>query len=1141
MNRILAILMLPLTLALSAFSQRTYLSNSVLASGNFYKISVKQAGIYKVDINLLQSLGINTGNIPSASVRLYGNGGQMLAERNATPRPDDLTENAIQVVDGGDGQLNGNDYFLFYAPGPNRWIRDSLNKTFQHEKNLFSDESFYFISIGGTGKRVAGSPALGPATIPVNSFQYLYYHELDSLNFLASGKQWFGEEFSDLPGRTLSKAFSVSIPNLLIAEPLKFATNCVARAAGNNSRFTVSVNNIPVQQHNIPFTNGGIYDNFARSSQIVSDITVAQNNLSIGFLFSPGSINGQGWLDWFEIQARSQLSLNGLAQFTFRDWNSVGVGNRGGFTIRNAGSGVQVWDITEPASPQNMPGTLTGTDFNFVGDCSRLREYACFNGNSFFTPSPIGRINNQDLHNSATADFLVVTHSALLSEAQRLAAYHTQRDNLRCVVVTTDQVFQEFASGSPDPTAIRDFVKMYYDKAGADISKRPKYLLLFGDASYDYKNRLNNNTNLVPAYESVNSLDPLATYVSDDFFGFLDDVDDINSFININLLDIGTGRIPARNTGEAKAIVDKIIAYTAKESFGPWRNQFSFVADDEDFNLHLQDAEIITNTTTTAAPLFNIEKIYLDAFRQEGGSGGSRYPSVNEAINNRIFSGTLIWNYNGHGGFRRLAEESVLDQEMVNGWNNVHKLPLFITATCDFAPYDNPGISSIGENILLREKTGGIALMTTTRVVFAFSNRIMNNNYLQLALQPDASGVYPTLGQAVQAGKNFTYQTFGDITNNRKFTLLGDPALRLGFPSHRVTTTSVNGITTSAVPDTIKALNKYTIAGAVTDIAGNVLTNYNGTAYPVIYDKKQSITTLANDPGSSPVVFQSQTNIIYKGKVEVSSGLFSFTFIAPKDINYQFGAGRIGYYAEDGVKDANGTNTNIIIGGAGTGANSDKDGPVMKAFLNDEKFVDGGLTNASPVLLVNLSDSSGINTVGVGIGHDITATLDNNNRNIFVLNDFYEAALNSYQRGSIRFQLPALSEGPHTLTIKAWDVANNSATYTLSFYVAADGELRLDHVLNYPNPFTTRTNFWFEHNRPRQNLDVLLQIYTVTGRIIKSSRYTINTPGNRSSEIEWDGKDDFGNNVGRGVYIYRILVKTSDGKSAGKLEKLVIL
>ncbi len=1120
------------------FSQRSYLPNSVLANGSWFKIAVKYPGVYKVDVAFLNSLGINVSNIPSSSIRLFGNAGSMLSENNAIQRPDDLPENAIEVVDGGDGIFNNNDYFLFYAPGPDAWIKDSSAATFHHQKNLFSDNSYYFISIGGTGKRIQSITNNSNANITISNYQFRYYHELDTVNFLSSGKEWYGEEFTNAPGKVLSRNFALTIQNIT-TQPLSIISNVVSRSSGAFSRFDININNSPVIQHNIAFTGTGIFDPFAVADQQNNFFIVNQPVLNINYTYTPGSLNAQGWLNWFEIFGHAALSMNGLDQLTFRDWNSVAAGNTGKFIIQNAASGLQVWDITDIANISGLTGSTIGSDYQFVNDCSHLHEYVAFNGNSYLQPQIIGRINNQNVHNSSPEDMLIISPPSLLQQAQRLALYHFQHDNLRTVVVTTDQVFNEFSSGSPDPTAIRDFTKMYFDKAAGNTQNAPKYLLLFGDASFDYKSRLNNNTNLVPGYESINSLDPLATYVSDDYFGFLHDNADINNNA-INLLDIGIGRIPARNTDEATSVVDKIISYTQKESLAPWRNEVTFVADDEDNNTHLQDAEFIANTVAVQAPVLNEEKIYLDAYQQESGSGGSRYPAVNNAINSRIYSGNLIWNYNGHGGYNILAAEDILDQSTVNGWTNQNKLPLFITSTCDFAPYDNPTLSSVGANILIRPKTGGIALMTTTRVVFSYSNRIMNNNYLLYATRPDVNGKYLSLGESLKQAKNFTFQNYPDILNYRKFTLLGDPALTIGFPINKINTIAINGIAITAVPDTIKALGRYTITGEVTDPTGNFLPNFNGTVYPVVFDKPQTVSTLANDPQSQVATFQIQRNVLYKGKAQVVNGRFSYTFIVPKDINYQYGNGKLSYYAENGNTDGNGYYKNFIIGGISTGGLNDNTGPVIKAFMNDEKFVNGGTTNESPVLLVKLSDSSGINTTGAGIGHDITAVLDNDNHQLFELNDFYEADIDSYQKGTVRFQLPQITPGYHSLKIKAWDVYNNSAEYILEFNVAKNEELVLTHVLNYPNPFTTKTSFWFEHNHPAENLQVHISIFSITGKLIKSIKKTILTEGNRSSELEWDGKDDFGDSVARGVYLYSLSV-FCQGKRTTILEKLMKL
>lgn len=1132
------LLLLPAILAISGLSaQRNYRPNSVLASGNWFRLSIRQAGVYKMDLSFLASLGINTSGLSSTGIRLFGNGGQMLDESCSGPYADDLQENAILVSDGGDGVLNGSDYILFYAPGPDRWFKDSLNQRFTHQKNLYSDQAYYFLSVGGTGKRVMNAPAVTSPNLSVTSYSERYYHELDTVNFLLSGKNWYGEELSNLPGRSLTRNFNISMPGIVPGSPLQIRASCIARSAGASGSFDIRINNALVSQLAVPPVGTGQFDLFAQQASTLGSTAATQPDAGISFTFTPGSFNAQGWIDWFELFARRNLAFNGVSQFAFRDWPSVG-NNTAEFVISNAGANTQVWDVTEPLSATRMPGTLAGNQYRFINRCERLREYVAFNTDNLPAPTASGSVAPQNLHGGGAVDYIIIVHPPFMNEAQRLARFHEQRNGYSTLVVTTQQVYNEFGSGSPDPTALRDFVKMYHDRFGGTPDSL-KYLLLFGDASYDYRDRLTGNTNFVPAWENNISLDPLSTYASDDFFGFLDDNENINSGAIINYLDVGIGRVPAKNVDEAKNFVDKVEGYFAAESFGPWRNNLTFIADDEDLNLHLQDAEIITATAAATAPVFNPEKIYLDAFRQESGSGGSSYPQVNQAITNQVYAGTLVWNFTGHGGPRRLAEETVIDQDIVNSWNNANRLPLFITATCDFAPYDLPQVNSLGENILLRPKTGAIALMTTTRVVFAFSNRIMNNNYLQTSLAADASGKYKSLGDAIRETKNYTYQTSGDVTNNRKFTLLGDPAMTIAYPVLKVRPTKVNGVITTQA-DTLSAKEKVTIEGEVTDVQGNVLSDFNGNVYPTVFDKPATITTLANDPGSQPATFSAQSNILFKGRASVTNGRFSFSFKVPKDINYQYGNGKLSLYAENGAEDGNGYFTSMVIGGVGSGVDNDTEGPEIKAYLNDESFANGGTTNQDPVLIVKLADSSGINTVGTGIGHDIVATLDNDNRRYFILNDFYEGEMDSYQKGSVRFQLPELEPGIHTLKIKAWDVLNNSNEVSVDFSVARDENLELTHVLNYPNPFTTKTQFWFEHNKPGQDLYVRVQIFTLSGRVIKVIQKTINSEGNRSSELEWDGRDEFGDKVGRGVYLYKLSVTAPGKLKKEKIEKMVI-
>lgn len=1116
-------------------AQRTYKPHSVLASGNWYKIAIDTSGIYAIDPSFLQSLGLNPASVDASAIRIFGNGGQMLPENAGAAVVDDLQEIAISVDDGGDGILNGTDKILFFAEGPVTSRYDTPAGRFVVTRNLFSRRSYYYLNVGTPGKRVQTAGGVMGSVLTVTDFDDIFYHELDTFNLLSSGRQWLGEEFSSSPGRALSLNIPLNAAPEMVSGTGSIYIQAAARSFGSPSTFSVSIQNQSHWLEVAPVATGP-YDQFARTTEALIPLNLTAGATGMVINFSPGSGNAQGWLDKIIVQTRRKLQYPGR-QLAFRDLRSVGIGRSASFQIETNVSGLQVWDVTDRFNTARMDSRLNGTTFSFDASSNEIREYIAFEPAHAFKPIAIGRVANQDLHAEVISDYLLITHPLFKSEAERLASFHTSR-GLRTRVVTTEEIYNEFSSGIADPTAIRDFVKMQYDRALGDSAKRPTYLLLFGDGSFDYLGRVNNNTNFVPVYETPNSLDPLSTYTSDDFFGFLNDNEDINGS-QLNLLDIGIGRIPAASQAEAKNFVDKIIAYHQPASLGSWRNELSFVADDEDNNLHVEDAESIINGLNPFSRPFNFEKIYLDAFGQQSSSSGATYPQANLLINNRNFQGNLIWNYNGHGGYRRLAEEVVLDQSIINNFNNPNRLPLFITATCDVAPFDNPLISSIGENLILREKTGAIALMTTTRLVFAFSNRIMNQQYVQALLQRKQDGQYPTLGDAGRAAKNQVYQFFGDVINNRKFMLLGDPAMRIAIPQHSVVTSSVNG-NTAGSSDTLKALSKYTIAGEVRDHNGQLIGDFNGTVYPSVFEKPHQERTLANDPGSIPTNFSVQKNLIHRGSAKVIAGKFEFSFIVPKDINYQYGNGRISYYADNGNTDANGVNTSIVIGGTGQESH-DKEGPDIKAYLNDEKFVNGGIANEKPVLILKLSDSSGINILGNGIGHDLTAILDNDPSKQYVLNNFYQSELGQYQNGLVKFQLPAIEEGMHTLTIKAWDVANNSSEISLEFRILKDENLKLNNVLNYPNPFTTRTNFWFDHNRPGDQLDVQVQVFTVSGRLVKTIRSTIISMGNRSSEVQWDGKDDFGGKLGRGVYIYSLRVRSSDGKSAQVLQKLYLL
>jgi hypothetical protein len=1133
----------------SSRAMRSYAANSILQTGNWYKIALANDGIYKLSYSFFQNLGYNLATLNPQDIRIYGNGGRMLPEANSAPRKDDLLENAISFQDNNsDGIFDPTDYVLFYGKGPNTWSYNSAAcPNFAHTLNLYADSAYYFVTADlGAGKRITTQASSGSAvTNTVNTFDDYAFHENDNVNFIKSGRQWYGEYFDNIA----TYNFSFSFPNIDGLSLAKIGTNIASRDITSAGNYSVSCQSGSTT-FSIASTPGDQYSDYAITGYGCFSFNPSSPNLLVNV--TKLSTDAVAWLDYIDVNVRRQLVMTGN-QMNFRDVQSMGPGKVAQYTLTNI-LPVQIWDVTEPTNPLLQTLTSSGAVTQFTLPSDTLKEFVAFDGTSFFTPSISGTVPNQNLHALSNKNLIIVTYPDFYDEATQLATYHENLDTLTTAVVTIQQIYNEFSSGAQDISAIRDFVKMFYDKATVS-SELPQYLLLFGDGSYDNKKRFSSNTNYVPTYQSLNSSILTNSYVSDDFYGCLDNSEG-TMVPSVDAVDLGIGRFPVKSKEEADAVLSKIFNYTktgvpattsnngcsnlvANSPFGDWRNTVCFIADDEDGDLHISDANKLATIVDTTYNDYNVDKIYLDAYPQEATPGGNRYPAVTDAINKRVEKGCLIMNYTGHGGEVGLAHERIVEVSNINSWDNINNLPLFFTATCEFSRFDDPERTSAGEYVFLNPKGGGIALFTTVRLVFASGNFTLNKDFYNAAFTP-IGGKMPRLGDLFSYIKN---QPGGNSTNSRNFTLLGDPALTLAYPKYDVSTDTVNSVVVSSTSsDTLKALSLVTVSGFVRNKSGAILNSYNGVIYPTVYDKKQNVTTLSNDGAlSPPFTFTLQKNILYKGKASVANGFFKFSFVVPKDIAYAYGIGRISYYAENGSEDANGFYEKVIIGGSNDTASLDATGPAVNLYMNDSKFVYGGLTDENPDLFAALKDEHGVNTVGNGIGHDITAVLDANTENSIVLNDYYQADLNSYKSGTIRYPFSDLSEGKHTLNLKVWDVYNNSSQSYTEFIVAKSAALALSHVLNYPNPFTTKTQFYFEQNQSCQVLDVQVQIFTISGKLVKNIDEFVHTEGFRSEPIEWDGRDDFGDKIGRGVYIYRIKVKTSEGSTAEKYEKLVIL
>jgi hypothetical protein len=1116
----------------------SYSASSVLSTGDWYKIATNKNGVYKISYSDLENYGFSLP-ITSENIKIYGNGGNILSESDGKTRIDDLREISVFVSDGGNGFIDdNNDFILFYSEGPVSW-KTNDDKYFYHTKNIYSDWSYYFINVSvGQGKRIkVASPVAQNPDLVVNNYNDYAFHEKDTVNVLKTGKLWLGEVFQN----KLSYDFNFFLPNICYNSKV-FINAVVAARSSVDSRFDFAT----AQKTDtllIPRVDQSPTSEYAKLVADTFSFYPVNESINLTVSYNKPDIASKGWLNFIDINVFRELKYNN-SQFEFRNVNTKDTGVAG-YNILNANGNLKVWNITNAAEPVIIPYSLFSDTLKFSSFTDTIHNFVVCGLSDFFSPVYVEKVSNQNLHGLGYYDMIIISHPNFYEQAARLAQYHSESDGLSVYVTQPQIIYNEFSSGKQDVSAIRDFVKMFYDRAEGDSTKYPRYLLLFGDGSFDMKNRLANNTNFIPTYQTNNSLVPTASYVSDDFYGV---VDDANLGSAVGKIHIGIGRIPAKNPVEAKNMVDKVIRYSlSKNEIGTnennlqskitgWKNNICFVADDEDNNLHLNQAEGLCSLMDSTNQNFNINKIYLDAFLQENTTYGPRYPEVNKCINSRIDKGALLFNYTGHGGEFGLTAEEVLMNGDIFSWDNDFCLPLFVTATCEFSRYDNPETNSAGENILLRNNGGGIALMTTTRVSFAHSNEVINRNLLRVAFDFER-GNPPRLGDIVKNTKN----ACGSGVYKQNFTLLGDPAIQLNYPKYNIVTTTINNNPVGGVADTLNNYQKVTVSGYVEDNMGSIKTDFNGIIYPEVFDKPVKYTTNANDYQSYRQDFSLQNKVLYKGKASVVNGVFSFSFMIPRDVNFNRGLGRISYYAENNNnEDANGFFNGFTIIPSDS-ISDDTIGPEIKLYMNDRSFVEGGITGSNPKFIADIYDESGVNFFNNGLGHDIIAVVDGNVNEPLFLNDYFNPDIDNYKNGSLSYRFNMLSVGTHKILLRVWDVFDKVSEKTISFVVPESNGLELSDVYCFPNPFSDKTNFSFVHNIPVHELRVLIRIYNYEGVLLRNIESKVYGDSGTKHNIEWDGTDDSGNKLRNGIFFYKLRLYSENDKYLERTNKLIII
>ena len=1086
--------------------------HSVLANGDFYKLAIETNGIYKIDRNFLKKHGIDLEGIDPRNISLYGNGGGVLPQPNAAFRHEDLTENAILIFGEDDGSFDKEDYILFYAEGPDKQLYDPKNKILRLERNLYDRLNYYFLHIGdGPGLRIQDKASEGIRARVMALFDEWVYWESNETNILGSGRQWFALALQD------PESFELRFEKegMVDHTSIKLFTSLMSTSA-RESRFRLHVNGQAVGETVLdgvrPFIYGWKGEQKEESFSVAIDQLsgLPKVNATISF---ESEIEDPGYIDYFVVNFKRHLRL--YDNYTaFRSITSLNY-NFTEFVVGGATPEMAIWDVSDPLLPKNQIFQLNGERATFRTDTRPLREFIAFQGSEFPTPDFVGRVENQDLHGLEVPELLIITTQELSAEAVRLASFRENHSFISAEVVTVDQIYNEFSSGKQDVTAIRDFVRHLYRRSG-----KLRYLLLFGDASFDYLDRKEGNTNIVPTYQSFNSLHNIHSYVSDDYFGFMDEGEgawpESGSIDNSNYdLDIGIGRLPVSDLTQARTVVDKIIHYDqSKESMGAWRNRMAFVADDGEANKFLLQSDFIIEDIENRFKTFNPDKIYIDAYPQNNGWSRAGRKKIDDAIK----EGVLILDFMGHGGETAWTNENILDLKLINSWRNLDNLALFFTATCEFGRFDDFKRTSGAETAVLSEKGGAIAMFTTTRPVFLGTNFEVSKAFYNHVFNP-LNNEMPRLGDVMRLTKNDSRAG----TVNRNFALLGDPSLMLAYPRQQIEITGVEP------GDSLRPLEKVTITG-------NVVSNhekdgsFDGELELVLYDQPSLRQTLG-DEGDPIVNFYNREDILFKGRVSVVRGDFKAQFVVPKSVSLEPGNGKISLYAKHttALTDASGYYDQAVIGGEPVDAENDRTPPKVELFLEDLSFNSGGRVSANPLLIAKFRDNSGINTTADSL-HRILGYLDYNFENPIELSSFFIADLDTYQEGTLHYQLSNLSPGEHHLLVEASDTHNNRGGAEVIFQVIDSAEVILKELRAFPNPGSDYINFGFDYQNSPQDLKAVLMIYSPGGNYLKTIEKSleIREPLDSHSDQITLQRNLAGYRLDRGFYYYKFFLKLGE-------------
>ena len=1085
-----------------------YAASSKLSSGLWVKIRVTKEGMYKITYDELKAWGFKNPK----NVRVYGYGGQLLSENLTADYIDDIPEVCT---------YEGDNYLLFYGVGTLKQVPSNNSNPLFFVNNSYADAGAYFLSETG-GKRLSAKKGKVPAADAVKSIHTHYAFNIympQTTNIYKGGTAWYDDGVQQSGTTKISLPFSNMVPG-----DNAFFTIYTDVTNSNDPKFSVSV-------------NGSSFSVTPALMASKADIYQPASAKSLDFKvdFTSSAASCTGYIHYLCASALCYNKLqSGFLCFNNLSADTVGVVEH---VVSGANSETVVWNVTNPNQITQCVSSLSADSLRFKASAGVFSKYVAFNpkGGGFLSVDGHSVLVNQNLHGFKGADLVIISPLAFQAQAQRLANLHIQNDGISAVVLSQEQIFNEFSSGTTDPTAIRSFMKMLYDRAQTDPERvAPRYLLLFGDGCFDNKGLLSSSypapRNLVLCYQRGTGN---VSFPADDYYGMLADNDSTNFSIVRSSCQVAVGRLPFVTAEQADAVVTKIGEYMKNDQMGAWKNKICLLADDNEgkssaisYHDFLTYAESLSKVIASALPSVDQKKIYHDSYNRVVESSGNRYPDVEKLILENVENGSMLINYIGHSNAINWAAEKTFTQNLVSSLTN-KRLGVWFSASCEFSEYDNYA-TACGESLVLAPNGGAIAVVATSRPTYAYDNNLFDSAFCLyfFSQTPDM-----TIGDIMLMAKN---KVANEI--RVKYPLMGDPALHIVFPAERVITDFVS-------LDTANALSKVVVNGHIEN-EGAADNSFNGRVFVKVYDKEQTRSTKGNDKdeNGNPMIakFNDYPSVLFSGEAEVVDGEFSFSFIVPNDISYAFGKGRITYYACDTESkvEAVGNYDNLVIGGSLDSLIADSVGPLASVYINSPFFRSGDVVGANPVFIAKLYDENGINASDVGIGHDITLSI--NGGDPVPLNSNFAYSLHSCTDGTVSYKMIGLADGVYTLTFKVWDLLNNSTTKTLSFVVENGKGPHIDAVSAFPNPALNETNLVVRHDRPLANVDYVVSIYDVNGRFVNVLTGSDNSADAQIS-IPWNLKNAYGQRVGAGVYIYRVELKTDDSSFVGNSDKIVVL